>query len=87
MLAEEASHAFLCGSPHLQEHVGAHVHGDLEVVMAMAQRLEVYRGGDRAKAGGEKKGSIGKFRKQNKKKVVAMVQGNEVEETIQNIQS
>ena len=67
MLAEEAFHAFLCGSPNLQEHVGAHVHGDLEVAMAMAQRLEVYRGGGRAKAGGEKKGSGGKFKKQNKK--------------------
>ena len=67
MLAEEAFPAFLCGSPNLQEHVGAHVHGDLEVAMAMAQRLEVYHGGGRAKAGGEKKGSRGKFKKQNKK--------------------
>ena len=41
--------------------------GDLEAAMAMAQRVEVYRGvGDGAKAGGEKKGS-GKFQKKNKK--------------------
>ena len=52
---------------HLQEHVGAHVQGDLEAAMAMAQCLEVYCGaGDGAKAGGEKKGS-GKFQKRNKK--------------------
>ena len=64
MTAEEAFHTFLSGlAPHLQEHMGAHMQRDLEVVMAMAQRLEVYRGvGDRAKVGGEKKGS-GKFPK------------------------
>ena len=49
--------------------MGAHMQGDLEVAMAMAQRLEVYcRAGDGAKAGGEKKGS-GKFQKRNKKGV------------------
>ena len=43
--------------------MGAHVQGDLEAAMAMAQRLEVYhRAGDGAKAGGEKKGS-GRFPK------------------------
>ena len=84
MLAEEAFHAFLCGlTPHLQKHVGAHVQGDLEVAMAMAQRLQVYRGGDRTKAGGEKKVCRGKFKKQNKEEAVAMVQGNEAEEIVQ----
>ena len=68
MSTEEAFSAFLSRlTPHLQEHVGAHVYGDLEAAMAMAQRLEVYRGGDRAKAGGEKKGFGGKFKKQDKK--------------------
>ena len=64
MTAEEAFHAFLSGlAPYLQEHVGAHVQGDLEVAMVMAQHLEVYHGaGDGAKAGGEKKGS-GRFPK------------------------
>ena len=54
--------------------------------MAMAQRLEVYHGsGDGAKAGGDKQGSK-KFKKQNKKGTVAVVQ-DEVEETVQAIQS
>ena len=59
MTAEEAFHAFLSGLvPHLQKHVGAHMQGNLEVVMVMAQCLEIYcRAGDGAKAGGEKKGS------------------------------
>ena len=51
MTDEEAFHAFLSGlQPHLQEHVGAHVQGDLEAAIAMAQRLEAYHGGDGAKA-------------------------------------
>ena len=88
MSAEEAFHAFLFGlTPHLQEHVGAHVQGDLEAAMAMAQRLEVCCGGDGAKAGGEKKGSAGKFKKQNKKGTVTMVQGNGTVEIVQVIQS
>ena len=68
MTTEEAFHAFLSGLvPHLQQHVGAYVQGDLEVAMEMAQRLEVYCGaGDRAKARGEKK-RLGKFQKRNKK--------------------
>ena len=83
MSTEEAFHAFLSGlTPHLQEHVGAPAQGDLEVAMAMAQRLEVYHGGDGAKAGGEKKGSGGKLEKQNKKGTVATVQGNETEEIV-----
>ena len=84
MTAEEAFHAFLSGlAPHLQEHVGAHVQGDLEAAMAMAQRLEVYRGaGDGAKAGGEKKGP-GKFQKRNKKGAALIVQEKEAEEIVQ----
>ena len=63
-----ASHALLSGlTPHLKEHVGANVQGDLELAMAMAQRLEVYHGGDGANTGGEKKGTGGKFKKQNKR--------------------
>ena len=47
MIDEEAFHAFISGlQPHLQEHIGAHVQGDLEAAIAMAQRLEVYRGED-----------------------------------------
>ena len=84
MTAEEAFHAFLSGlAPHLQKHVGAHVQGDLEAAMAMAQRLEVYRGaGDGAKAGGEKKGP-GKFQKRNKKGAALVVQEKEAEEIVQ----
>ena len=75
MTDEEAFHAFLSGLvPHLQEHVGAHVQGDLEQAMGMAQHLEVYRGGDGAKPSGSK-GSR-KFKKQNKQGSVAQVQGN-----------
>ena len=33
--------------------MGAHVQGDLEAAIAMAQRLEVYHGVDRAKASGK----------------------------------
>ena len=50
MTDEEAFHTFISGlQPHLHEHVGAHMQGNLEVAIAMAQRLEVYRGGDGAK--------------------------------------
>ena len=88
MMVEEAFHAFLSGlMPHLQEHVGAHVQGDLEAAMAMAQRLEVYRRArDRVKAKREKKGS-GRFQKKNKKGLVLNVQGKETEEVVQVIQS
>ena len=83
-MAEEAFHAFLPElAPHLQEHVGAHVQGDLEAAMAMAQRLEVYRGaGDGANAGGEKKGS-GRFPKeQNEKGAALAVKEKEAEEAV-----
>ena len=68
MMAEAAFHAFLSRLvPHLQEHMDAHVQGNLEAAMAMAQRLEVYRGaGDGAKAGGDQKGS-GRSQKKQKK--------------------
>ena len=43
MTDEEAFHAFISRiQPHPQEHVGAHVQGDMEAAIAMAQRLEVY---------------------------------------------
>ena len=87
--AEEAFHAFLSGlASHLQEHVGAHVQGDPEAAMAMAQHLEVYRGaGDGAKASGEKKGS-GRFpKKQIKKGTALVVQEKEAEEAVQVIQN
>ena len=68
MTDEEAFHAFLFRlQPHLQEHVGAHVQGDLEATIAMAQHLEVYYGGDGAKAGGDGKGSKG-YKNQKQKK-------------------
>ena len=52
MMIEEAFHTFLFGLYlHLQEHVGAHVQGDLEAAIAMAQCLQVYCCGDGAKAG------------------------------------
>ena len=45
MNAEEAFSNFLSGlTPHLQEHVGAHVQGDLEAAKRMALRMEMYRG-------------------------------------------
>ena len=75
MTDEEEFHAFLFGLvSHFQEHVGAHIQGDLQQAIAMAQRLEAYRGGEGAKASGSK-GSR-KFKKQNKQGSVAQVQGN-----------
>ena len=89
MIAEEAFHTFLSGLvPHLQGHVDAHVQGDLEAVMAMTEGLEVYhRAGDRAKAGGEKKGSSRFEKRQNKKGAALTVQGNKAEEVVQAIQN
>ena len=50
MTDEEAFHIFISGlRPHLQEHVGVHVQGDLEAAIAMVQCLEVYSVGDGAK--------------------------------------
>ena len=60
MADEEAFHAFLSRlQPHLQEQIGAHVQGNLEAAVAMAQHLEVYRGGDGPKTGGVGKGPKG----------------------------
>ena len=54
MANEKAFHAFLSRLQlHLHEHVGAHVQEDMEAAIAMAQRLEVYCGGDRAKTSGK----------------------------------
>ena len=45
MNEEEAFSTFLNGlTPHLQEHVGAHVQGDLEVAKRMALRMDMYWG-------------------------------------------
>ena len=45
MTAEEAFSTFMSGlMPHLQEHVGAHVQGDLEAAKRMALCMEMYRG-------------------------------------------
>ena len=64
MTDEEVFHNFLFGlQPHLQEHVGAHVEGNLDAVIVMVQHIEVYQGSDGTKAGG--KGSK-KFKNQKK---------------------
>ena len=84
MTDEEAFHTFLSGlQPHLQEHVGAHVQGDLEADIAMAQRLEVYHGGDGAKT--TTKGPK-KF-KTDKKGNVAQVEGSSYGGTVQVVQA
>ena len=47
MTDEEAFSVYLAGlNPHLREQVGVDVRGKLEEAIAMAQRIEVYRGGD-----------------------------------------
>ena len=56
--------------------------GDLEAAIAMAQRLEVYRGGDGAKT--TTKGP--KKLKNQKKGNVAQVEGSSYGETIQVVQ-
>ena len=84
MTDEEAFHTFLSGlQPHLQEHVGAHVQGDLEAAIAMAQRLEVYRGGD-----GPKTTTKGPKKFKNQKKGnVAQVEGSSFGGTVQVVQA
>ena len=80
MTDEEAFHAFLSGlQPHLQEHVGADVQGDVEAAITMALRLEVYRGRDSAKA--SRKGPK-KFKNQ-KKGVTMQVEGSSSGGTVQ----
>ena len=66
MTDEEAFSVYLAGlNPHLREQVGAHVRGNLEEAIAMAQRIEIYRGNDSKNRGQgiknfhkKKKGSI-----------------------------
>ena len=58
--------------------MGAHVQGDLEAAIVMAQRVEVYCGGDGAKAG--EKGPK-KFKKQ-KKGMSAQVEGSSSRGTV-----
>ena len=83
MTDEEVFHTFLSGlQPHLQEHVGAHVQGDLEAAIAMAQRLEVYHGGDVVKTSGK---GAKKFKNQ-KKGVIAQVEGSSSGGTVQVVQ-
>ena len=54
--------------------MGAHVQGDLEVAIAMAQRLEDYCGGDWANPSGK---GPKNFKNQNQKKgVTAQVEGS-----------
>ena len=68
MTDEEAFHTFISGlQAHLQEHIGAHVQGDLEAAISMDQRLEVHRGRDGAKMIGK---GPKKFRNQKKGNVV-----------------
>ena len=83
MTDEEAFHAFISRlQPHLQEHVGAHVQGDLEAVIAMAQCLEVYRGGDGVKTSAK----VPKKFKNQKKGNVAQVEGSSSRGTVQVVQ-
>ena len=70
MTEEDAFHTFLSKlQPHLQEHIGVRVQGDLDAAIAMAQRLDVYCGGDGAKANGSGKDSK-KYRNQIRKRVI-----------------
>ena len=64
--------------------MGAHIQGDVEATIAMAQHLEVYHGGDRAKANGKGRR---KFKNQNQKKgVTAQVKQSSSGGTIQVVQ-
>ena len=64
MMDEEAFSMYLAGlNPHLREQVGAHARENLEEAIAMAQRIEIYRGSDSKPKGVEnfqkkKKGSV-----------------------------
>ena len=62
--------------------MGAHVQGDLGAAIAMAQRLEVYHGGDAVKAGGK---GPKKFKNQ-KKGMPAQVEGSSSRGTGQVVQ-
>ena len=67
---------------HLQEHLGADVQGDMEAAIAMAQHLEVYHGGDGAKASGGGKGSKGFKNQKQKKRNMAQVKGSSSRGTV-----
>ena len=86
MTAEEAFSAFVAGlKPHLQEHVGAHIQGDLEGAMAMALRMEIYHGGEGSKAESREKTGH-KIDNKNKKGRVAQVDGNQGEGSVNALQ-
>ena len=63
--------------------MGAHVQANLEVAIAMVQRLKVYRGGDGAKASGGGKGSKGFKNRKQKKNNVGQVEGSSSDGTVQ----
>ena len=66
MTDEEGFSMYVAGpNPHLREQVGAHVRENLEEAIAMAQRIEIYPGGN-SKTKGQ---AVKKFQK--KKKVSA----------------
>ena len=62
--------------------MGAHLQGDMEAAIIMAQCLEVYRGGDGAKTSGK---GPKKFENQ-KKGVTAQVKGSSSGGTVQAVQ-
>ena len=69
MTVKEAVSTFMSGlTPHLQEHVGAHVQGDLEAAKRMALRMEMYRGTAETSRGNQQKSQGGQ--KGNKQKGV-----------------
>ena len=75
MTNEEGFHRLLfLLQPHLQEHVGANVHRELEVEIVMVQCLEVLSGGYGFGAR--------KSKKQNQKGNVALVQGSTFKGTV-----
>ena len=79
MTDEEAFSVYLAGlNSHIREQVGAHVKGNLEEAITMAQRIEIYRGGDSKNKGQSSK----KFQKKNKNSV-NQVQGQPSGETPQ----
>ena len=76
MNEEEAFSAFLAGlAPHLQEHVAAHVRGDLEAAKAMAMRMDMFH------TGGEGSGKQRKNENQKKKGAVQVVEGQKTGES------
>jgi hypothetical protein len=80
---EEAFSAFLSGlTPHLQEHVGAHVQGDLERAKQMALRMDMFKGGldQGGKQGHQQQQSKGKGGQQGKKGAVNSVEAQQKNE-------